>query len=92
MSESVSTQSPAKEVLISASADCRLQVIMGHGNFSTESAAIDAALNHFAEHLERQATIEAVRQGVADAEAGRTYTVEEVFKRLDEKYPNLRTD
>lgn len=57
------------------------------GKYSSPMDVIERALKTLENHED---TIRAIEEGIADMEAGRTYTAEEVFRRLEEKYPYLR--
>lgn len=65
---------------------------LSRGGYTSENEVLEEALRTLAEKQEREETIAAIREGVADAEAGRVSTVDEVFDRIYEKHPNLRTD
>lgn len=50
---------------------------MERGTYSSENAVLEDALRTLTERQEREATIRAVREGVAAAEAGETLSVNE---------------
>jgi putative addiction module CopG family antidote len=63
---------------------------LARGGFSSENEVLEEALRTLAEKQEREETIRAVREGVADAEAGRVSTVDEVFDRIDAELRSLK--
>ena len=65
---------------------------LARGSYSSENDVLEEALLTLSEKQEREATIQAVREGVAAAEAGQTSSVEEVFDRIYKDYPNLRVN
>lgn len=62
------------------------------GAYTSTSEVVEAALRNLASKREREETIQAIREGVADADAGRTASAEEVFEQIYRKHPNLRAD
>jgi antitoxin ParD1/3/4 len=79
-------------VELSTEAQAFLRRQIERGKYATEAEVVEEGLRALAERDEYEATVAAVRQGVADAEAGRVYTVKEVFDRLYEKYPSLKSE
>ena len=66
--------------------------LMATGSYSSENDVLEEALRMLSEKREREETVQAVREGVADAEAGRVSSVDEVFERIYQKHPKLRSD
>ena len=66
--------------------------LMATGSYSSENDVLEEALRSLSEKREREETIRAVREGVADAEAGRVSSVDEVFERIYKKHSKLRSD
>ena len=60
------------------------------GVYMSASDVVEIALRDLAAKREREETMQAIREGVADAEAGRMYTVEETFRRIEERNPYLK--
>ena len=60
--------------------------LMATGSYASENDVLEEALRTLSEKREREETIQAVREGVADAEAGRVCSVEEAFRRIDERF------
>jgi putative addiction module CopG family antidote len=65
---------------------------LSRGGYTSENEVLEEALRTLAEKQEREATIRAVREGVAAAEAGEVSSVEEVFDRIDAEFPSLKSD
>ena len=60
------------------------------GDYMSASEVVEIALRDRAAKREREETIQAIREGVADAEAGRMCSVEETFRRIEERNPYLK--
>jgi predicted transcriptional regulator len=56
------------------------------GTFAQRAEVLDAALSM----LERECDLAAIREGIADMEAGRCIPFEESDRKMCEKYPFLR--
>ena len=68
------------------SVDEAIQRHMASGRFASEVELIEQALRA----LDEQDALEAIREGVEDARAGRSRSVDEVFDDIERKYPNLK--
>jgi antitoxin ParD1/3/4 len=77
---------------LSAEAQAFLRRQVEAGKYASEVEVVEESLRVLAERDEYEATVAAVREGVADAEAGRVHTVKEVFDELYEKYPSLKSE
>ncbi|MCH8828423.1 MAG: type II toxin-antitoxin system ParD family antitoxin [Planctomycetes bacterium] len=77
---------------LSESAQNILDRELSTGAYASATEVLDVALRDLAAKREREETIQAIREGVAAAEAGDTYSVEEVFDELYEEFPNLKAD
>ncbi|GAB4157588.1 MAG: hypothetical protein Tsb009_34690 [Planctomycetaceae bacterium] len=60
------------------------------GAYSSASEVVEVALRNLAAKRKQEETIQAIREGVADAEAGRVHSVEEAFHQIEESNPYLR--
>lgn len=67
--------------------DEAIQRHMASGRFGSEIELIERALRA----LDEQDALEAIREGVEDARAGRSRSVDEVFDDFERKYPNLKS-
>lgn len=65
---------------------------LASGDYGSASEVVEVALRDLAAKREREATIQAVREGVADAEAGRVYSVEEAMEIVRRENPYLQAD
>ena len=62
------------------------------GAYASASEVVEVALRDLAAKRDREETMQAIRDGVADAEAGRMYSVEEAFEIIRRENPYLQAD
>ena len=62
------------------------------GDYMSVSEVVEIALRDLAAKREREETMQAIREGVADAEAGRMYSVEKAFEIIRRENPYLQAD
>lgn len=68
-----------------------LQELMVSGRYPSQEEAIEEAVRLLAERdAEYKAVVAAVKEGVAAAESGDVYPLEEAFARIEAKYPFLK--
>jgi prevent-host-death family protein len=60
--------------------------VNGKAKVVVQDAEAYQRMRHLAARAEREATIAAIKEGIADVEAGRTVPLKTAFKRIAKKY------
>ena len=77
---------------LSPSAEKLLNEQMARGSFSSPSDLVEQALRFYGFHLTDDEALAALKESVAEMEAGKTVTVEEAFQQIEERNSYLREE
>lgn len=74
----------------SAAVEELLQQQMATGKYTSENQVLEEALRLLNKQSQHDETLQAIREGIADADAGRVMSIDEAFESVRQSHPYLR--